>query len=103
MNLSLEHQGRELVHCIAMLLQCLRTLPATAVQRRGWWRAVRQSRVDLEALYAAGLTATSSLSTPGGRGRTLKERQERDTGRVIPGRSCSVSILHVIRIPPQGP
>ena len=55
MNLSLQHQGRELLHCIALLLQCLRVTTVTAVQRRRWWRAIRQARVDLEALYAAGL------------------------------------------------
>jgi hypothetical protein len=63
-GLPLQHQGRELVHCIGLLLQCLRVLPATAMQRRGWWRAVRQARVDLETLYAAGLDRTFLANHP---------------------------------------
>jgi hypothetical protein len=55
MKLSLEHQERELVHCIALVLQCLRVSAPTAPERRGWWRAVRNARVELERLHAAGL------------------------------------------------
>ena len=54
-HLTLEHQRRELLHGIALTLQCLRLPAVTAVERRGWWRDIRRSRTDLETLYVAGL------------------------------------------------
>jgi hypothetical protein len=54
-QLTLEHQGRELLHGIALMDQCVELPAATPVERRNWSRAIRQSRVDLEALYVAGL------------------------------------------------
>jgi len=55
MNLTLEHQGRELLHGIALLLQCMRLPVTTATERRDWWAELRRSRVDLAELYVAGL------------------------------------------------
>jgi hypothetical protein len=55
MQLSIEHQGREALHGIAMLLQCLRLPAATDAERHRWWRDIRQLRVALGALYVAGL------------------------------------------------
>lgn len=55
MQLTLEHQGREVLHEIAMLLQCLRIPTATERERRDWWLAIRQLRVELAVLYVAGL------------------------------------------------
>ena len=54
-QLTLEHQGRELLNGIALLRQCLRLPTATAVERRGWWLDIRQSRAELAALYLGGL------------------------------------------------
>ena len=54
-QLTLQHQGRELLHGIALALQCQRLPATTAAERRRWLRDVRKARTDLEALYAAGL------------------------------------------------
>jgi hypothetical protein len=54
-ELSARHNGRELLHGIDLMLQCLRLSNATASERRGWWREIRRSRAGLEVLYAAGL------------------------------------------------
>ena len=55
MQLTLEHQGREVLHEIAMVLQCLRIPSATELERRAWWSAIRRLRVELAVLYVAGL------------------------------------------------
>jgi hypothetical protein len=55
MHLSLEHRGRELLHGIDLLVNCLRLPSATAAERVGWWRDLRQSRAALAALHVAGL------------------------------------------------
>lgn len=55
MHLTLEHQGRELLHGIALMLRCRRLPTASQAERRGWARDIRRSRAALEALYAAGL------------------------------------------------
>jgi hypothetical protein len=44
-----------LLHGMTLLEQCLRLPGATAAERAGWWRDMRQSRVDLAALYVEGL------------------------------------------------
>jgi len=54
-ELSAQHNGRELLHGIALMRQCLRLPDATASERRGWWLDIRRSRVSLELLYVAGL------------------------------------------------
>ena len=56
MYLTLEHQGRELLHGIALMLKCLDLPSTTTSERRRWSRGIRQSRAELEALYAAGLS-----------------------------------------------
>lgn len=55
MQPHLQHRGRELIHAMGLLAQCLQLPAATAAERSGWWRDIRRSRVDLEALYVAGL------------------------------------------------
>ena len=52
---SIEHQGRELLHGIAMLTRCLELPGTNATRRRQWQARIRKARVDLEALYAEGL------------------------------------------------
>ena len=55
-GLSIEHQGRELLHGIALLNYCLAAPMGTAAIRRQWKLDVRKARVDLDALYVAGLS-----------------------------------------------
>jgi hypothetical protein len=55
MELTLEHQGRELLHGIDLMLRCRRLPAVTQAERRRWDRDIRRSRVELKALYAAGL------------------------------------------------
>jgi hypothetical protein len=56
MALSIEHQGRELLHGIEMLNRCLRIPGNSPVCRRRWQADIRKSKADLEALYADGLS-----------------------------------------------
>jgi hypothetical protein len=56
--LSLEHQGRELLHVISLLDRCLQ-IPGTApATRRKWRSTIFQTREKLASLYAAGLSPT---------------------------------------------
>ena len=55
MQLTIQHQARELLHGIDLLLQCMSLPSATTLERRRWRSQVSQSRKELEALYAAGL------------------------------------------------
>lgn len=56
MQLTLQHQARELLHAIELLVCCMRIPGATDADRRAWWREIRIARVKLGALYAAGLS-----------------------------------------------
>jgi hypothetical protein len=64
MHLTPEHQGRELLHGIALLLQCMRLPTTSAAERRDWWVAIRQSRLELAGLYLAGLPRNFLRSQP---------------------------------------
>jgi hypothetical protein len=54
-KLSIQHQGRELLHGIGLLVQCLEIPYCSAKARAGWERDILRAREDLEGLYAAGL------------------------------------------------
>ena len=54
-GLSLEHQGRELLHSIDMLNRCLEVRVGTAAARRRWGKDIRKAEAELAALYVAGL------------------------------------------------
>jgi hypothetical protein len=54
-ELSIEHQGRELLHGIELLGRCLLIPHCSAKSRAGWERGIVRATKDLERLYAAGL------------------------------------------------
>jgi hypothetical protein len=54
-KLSIQHQGRELLHRIGLLVQCLRIPSCSVATRAGWERDISRARKDLEGLYAVGL------------------------------------------------
>jgi hypothetical protein len=54
-GLSLQHQGRELLHGIEMRTRCLQVAPGDVAQRRQWRGDIRRAKTELAALYAAGL------------------------------------------------
>ena len=54
-GLTLQHQGRELLHAIEMLTRCLQVPVGDAAQRRQWRGDIRRAKTDLSSLYAAGL------------------------------------------------
>jgi hypothetical protein len=55
MKLSIEHQGRELVHAIGLLNRCLQIPNCSASMRAGWEQNILKARQDLEALHVGGL------------------------------------------------
>jgi hypothetical protein len=67
MQLTLQHRGRELLHAIGLLLECIRLPTATTEERRGWRSDVSRSRKDLEGLYVAGLRRDFRDEAPGGK------------------------------------
>ena len=54
-GLPIEHQGRELLHGIDLLVHCLRIPNGTAANRRRWTHQMRKASARLETLYRAGL------------------------------------------------
>ena len=56
MILSLEHQGRELLHVIGVLDRCLQIPGTGPATRREWRSTIFQTREKLAGLYAAGLS-----------------------------------------------
>ena len=53
--LTIQIRARELLHAIALLLQCLRIPNANAVEHHIWRRHIQHLRAALERLYVAGL------------------------------------------------
>jgi hypothetical protein len=64
-KLSIEHQGRELVHGIELLGLCLEIPHCSAKTRAGWERGIVRATRDLERLYAAGLRRDFLSATDG--------------------------------------
>ena len=50
-----EHQGHELLHGIEVLTRCLQLPRTNPARRRQWQARIRKAKVEMEALYAAGL------------------------------------------------
>ena len=54
-HVTTEHQGRELMHAVALLALCLQIPGVSPVTRRRWEQEMQKARGDLDLLYAGGL------------------------------------------------
>ena len=55
LKLSVQHQGRELLHTIELLTRCLQLPGCSTGMRADWDRDILRARTDLEGLYVGGL------------------------------------------------
>lgn len=55
-KVTVEHQGRELLHVISLLVRCLRMRGSSPSTRQRWEREILNATRSLEDLYAAGLS-----------------------------------------------
>ena len=90
MKLSIEHQGRELVHIIALLVRCLEIPGTSPATRRQWRSEIFTAREELAALYAAGLSPTF-LAPGGSTSQRAPERRVREPGREPAGSSAAAA------------
>src|SRR5688572_24583583 len=63
-QLSIQHQGRELLHAIGLLTHCLRLANCGAAIRDDWERSLLCCRENLERLHAVGLPRNFHLPSP---------------------------------------
>ncbi|HZN66962.1 MAG TPA: hypothetical protein VFB66_16850 [Tepidisphaeraceae bacterium] len=54
-KVTIEHQGRELLHVISLLVRCLRVRGSGRPARLRWEREIFKATRSLDDLYAAGL------------------------------------------------
>ena len=54
-HVTVEHQGRELVHGMQLLARCLRIPNVPRATRERWQQEIRKAQADLELLYAGRL------------------------------------------------
>jgi hypothetical protein len=54
-KVTVEHQGRELLHIISLLVRCLHIRGSSRPTRQRWEREIPKATRSLDGLYAAGL------------------------------------------------
>ena len=54
-QLTIEHQAREMLHVIALLVRCLQMPGSSQAMRQRWERGILDATRCLDDLYAAGL------------------------------------------------
>ena len=63
-QLSIEHQGRELVHVMGLLTRCLQIPRTTAATRHRWQRDLASAGRKLDALHAGDLQGDPASTVP---------------------------------------